>query len=162
MLKFILPHLSYLSWTFQFGNLNFSRISATIKTLKAKIYKTYTKTKYLANDGRLKLCNIGLSESTKTLIEKWNKDYVEIISLNIGHHFPPDLLTILYVFSIFDATQISSKNGQQFKIYVQAEINEIAYHFFKENFEDGNKLLQQWKIMNIEWTLGSISKASWR
>ena len=67
LLKFILPHLSYLSQTFQSGNLNFSTISPNIHVTKTKLHKLHAENKVLVKldkdlgeDGRISLCNIGL------------------------------------------------------------------------------------------------------
>ena len=88
-LKFILPHLSYLSQTFQSGNLNFSRISPNIHVTKTKIQETRAENKLLVEldkdlgeDRRLSLCNITLPESTRSLTENRVKSNVEIISSN--------------------------------------------------------------------------------
>lgn len=44
----MLPHLSYLSQTFQLGSLNFPRISPTIDTEKMKLQEVYIPDKVLA------------------------------------------------------------------------------------------------------------------
>ena len=107
LLKFMLPHLlSYLSRTFQSSNLNFSRVSPNIHVTKTKLQETHAENKILVEldkdlgeDGRLSLCNITLSESTRSLIENQVKGYVEIISSNIDDRFPPESLAILEAFS---------------------------------------------------------------
>ena len=43
----MLPHLSYLSRAFQFGNLSFSRISPNIHVTKTKFRETRTENKIL-------------------------------------------------------------------------------------------------------------------
>ena len=70
LLKFMLPHLSYLSRTFQSGNLNFYRISPNIHVTKTKLQETRAENKVLVKldkdlgeDERLSLCNITLPES---------------------------------------------------------------------------------------------------
>ena len=66
----MLPHLSYLSRTFQSGNLNFYRISPNIPVTKTKLQETRAENKVLVKldkdlgeDERLSLCNITLPES---------------------------------------------------------------------------------------------------
>ena len=77
------------------------------------------------------------------------KSYVEIISSNIDDGFLPELLAILEAFSIFNMSQIPNKTTQEFKIYREAEINEIGNHFYQENLEEKNISLEQWKLMKI-------------
>ena len=69
----MLPHLSYLSRAFQFGNLNFSRKSPNIHITKTKLQETRAENKILVEldkdlgeDRRLSLCNITLPESTRS------------------------------------------------------------------------------------------------
>ena len=133
----MLPHLSYLGRTFQSSKLNFSRISPNIHVTKTKLQETHAENKILVEldkdlgeDGRLSLCNITLPESTRSLIENRVKSYVELISSNIDHCFPPESLGILEAFSIFDVSQIPNETTQEFKIYGEAEINEIGNHFY--------------------------------
>ena len=154
-MKFRLPHLSYLSRTFQSGNLNFSRISPNIHVTKTKLQETHAENKVLVEldkdlgeDGRLSLCNITLPESTRSLIENRVKSYVEIISSNIDDRFPPESLAILEAFSIFDVSQIPNETTQEFKIYGEAEINEIGNHFYQENLEEKKILLEKWKKLS--------------
>ena len=157
-MKFILPHLSYLSQTFQSGNLNFSRISPNIHVTKTKIQETRAENKLLVEldkdlgeDRRLSLCNITLPESTRSLIENQVKSYVEIITSNIDYRFLPESLAIFEAFSIFDVGQIPNEtNTQEFKIYGETEINEIGSHFYQKNLEEKKILLEQWKLMKIE------------
>ena len=153
----MLPHLSYLSRTFQSGNLNFSRISPNIHVTKTELQEMHAENKVLVElnkdlgeDGRLSLCNITLPESTRSLIENQVKSYVEIISSNIDDRFPPESLAILEAFSIFDVSQIPNETTQEFKIYGEAEINEIGNHFYQENLDEKKILLVQWKLMKIE------------
>ena len=91
-----------------------------------------------------------MPESTRSLIENRVKSYVEIISSNIDDRFPPESLAILEAFSIFDVSQIPNETTQEFKIYGEAEINEIGNHFYQENLEEKKILLEQWKLMKIE------------
>ena len=153
----MLPHLSYLSRTFQSGNLNFSRISPNIHVTKTELQEMHAENKVLVElnkdlgeDGRLSLCNITLPESTRSLIENRVTSYVELISSNIDYCFPPESLAILEAFSIFDVSQIPNETTQEFKIYGEAEINEIGNHFYQENLEEKKILLEQWKLMKIE------------
>ena len=154
----MLPHLSYLTQTFQSGNLNFSRISPNIHVTKTKIQETRAENKLLVEldkdlgeDRRLSLCNITLPESTRSLIENQVKSYVEIISSNIDYRFLAESLAIFEAFSIFDVGQIPNEtNTQEFKIYGEAEINEIGSHFYQKNLEEKKILLEQWKLMKIE------------
>ena len=88
-LRFMLPHLSYLSRTFQSGNLKFSRINPNIHVTKTKLLETRAENKVLVEldkdlgeDRRLSLCNITLPESTRSLTENRVKSNVEIISSN--------------------------------------------------------------------------------
>ena len=46
-------------------------------------------------------------------------------------------------------SQIPNKTTQEFKIYREAEINEIGNHFYQENLEEKNISLEQWKLMKI-------------
>ena len=149
--------MSYLSRTFQSDNLNFSRINPNIHVTKTKLQETHAENKVLVKldkdlgeDGRLSLCNITLPESTRSLIENQVKSYVEIISSNIDDRFPPESLAMLEAFSIFDVSQIPNETTQEFKIYGEAEINEIGNHFYQENLEEKKILLEQWKLMKIE------------
>ena len=154
----MLPHLSYLSRTFQSGNLKFSRISPNIHVTKTKLLETRAENKVLVEldkdlgeDRRLSLCNITLPESTRSLIENQVKSYVEIISSNIDYRFLPQSLAIFEAFSIFDVGQIPNEtNTQEFKIYGEAEINEIGSPFYQKNLEEKKILLEQWKLMKIE------------
>ena len=91
-----------------------------------------------------------MPESTRSLIENRVKSYVEVISSNIDDRFPPESLAILEAFSIFDVSQIPNKTTQKFKIYGDAEINEIGNHFYQENLEEKKILLEQWKLIKIE------------
>ena len=91
-----------------------------------------------------------MPESTRSLIENRVKSYAEIISSNIDDHFPPESLAILEAFSIFDVSQIPNETTQEFKIYGEAEINEIGNHFYQENLEEKKILLEQWKLMKVD------------
>ena len=153
----MLPHLSYLSRTFQSGNLNFSRISPNIHVTKTELQEMHAENKVLfkldkdlGEDGRLSICNITLPESMRSLIENRVKSYVKTISSNIDDGFPPELLATLESFSIFNMSQIPNKTTQEFKIYREAEINEIGNHFYQENLEEKHILLEQWKLLKIE------------
>ena len=150
LLMFMLPHLSYLSRTFQSGNLKFSRISPNIHVTKTKLQETRAENKVLVEldkdlgeDRRLSLCNITLPESTRSLIENQVKSYVEIISSNIHDRFPPESLALLEAFLIINVSQIPNETTQEFKIYGEAEINEIGNHFYQENLEKKKILLEQ-------------------
>ena len=104
--------------------------------------------KDLGQDGRLSLRNITLRESARSLIENRVKSYVEIISLNLHDRFPPESLAILEAFSIFDVSHIPNETTQEFKIYGEAEINEIDNHFYQENLEEKKILLEQCKKLS--------------
>ena len=73
-----------------------------------------------------------MPESTRSLIENQVKSYVEIISSNIHDRFPPESLALLEAFLIINVSQIPNETTQEFKIYGEAEINEIGNHFIKK------------------------------
>ena len=74
-----------------------------------------------------------MPESARSLIENQVKSYVEIISSNIDYRFLAESLAIFEAFSIFDVGQIPNEtNTQEFKIYGEAEINNLEVTSIKK------------------------------
>ena len=155
LLKFVLPHLSALSRTFQAGNLNFCRISPSIQITKGRIDEVVNENKVIKElekdlKDRLQLCNLSMEDRSKEIIQERVKKYSKAICKNIDDRFPTDSLAILGSFSVFDVTQVPSDiSAPDFKVYGQSEITAIKEHFHQEQ-QVGNEFLEQWKDMKYE------------
>lgn len=83
LLKFMLPHLSALSRTFQAGNLNFCRIVPRLQITKGRIEKVVNEDKAVKElekelKARLDLCNLSMDDKTREMIQEWVKKYARL------------------------------------------------------------------------------------
>ena len=156
MLKYMLPHLSVLSKTFQTGSLNFSRIVSSIKKTKYKIQDLAKKGTHLEQlrldiNGRLVACDISLSEGDEKLIETFGTQYAQAISKNIEERFPKEALDVLDAFSVFNAELVPSyTNSNTFSVYGNREIETLQNHYFSGNEKKAKALAIQWQDFRFE------------
>ena len=155
LLKFILPHLSALSRTFQAGNLNFCRINPSIQITKGRIEEVLNEDKVVKElekdlKARLELCNLSMGDGSKKIIQDRVNKYSKAICTNIDDRFPRESLAVLESFSVFDVTQVpNDTSAQEFKVYGQSEVTAIKKYFYQEQ-QTGNYFLEQWKDMKYK------------
>ena len=156
MLKYMLPHLSVLSKTFQTGSLNFSRIVPSIEKTKYKILDLAKKGTHLEQlrldiNGRLAACDISLSEGDEKLIETFGTRYAQAISKNTEERFPKEALDILDAFSVFNAElTLSDTNSNTFSANGNREIETLQNHSFSGNEKKAKALAIQWQDFKFE------------
>ena len=104
MLKFILPHLTVLSKTFQKGEINVSWIAPNIEKTKFKINQVTQQSeplKQLKKDAAncFSACEITINK------EKITRQYSNSIIKNLEEQFPKEVLNDLDAFSVLNVEQ---------------------------------------------------------
>ena len=151
ILKFVLPHLSILSKTFQAGELNFSRISPAIEKTKFKIRKVVrnkTPLEELKKDlaGRHELCGKVLTDSQERFVQNVNEKYAKSIIKNIEERFPENSMAILKSLYIFNIDNFpADASSQQFLVHGLEEIDVLVEHY-----GNSERVHEQWSDFRFE------------
>ena len=155
MLKFVLPHLTTLSKTFQKGSLNFSRISPSIEKTIRKLHQITAEKQHLNSllndvDGRLRRCQFDFSTFQKEMIAELATRYINALENNIRQRFPKDVVTVLEAFNIFNAEVIPNSTSDEFAIYGTDEIEVSKKHYYDNKLKTGELLINQWEDFRYE------------
>ena len=157
----MLPSLTALSYTFQIGAINFSRITPNIEKTKSKLQQILDEQKplvLLKSDmkNRLQRCNLKVDEQVEEAIYSMTERYTRVALWNIDDRFLHNILGILDAFSIFNLDNIPTNvTSSEFSACGHSEINVLSNHFFA-NEENKDIFIEEWE--SLKFDLFSLKK----
>lgn len=160
VLKSVLPILTALSLTFQYGTINFPRIAPAIKCAKARLQALVKDddeeesqiSRELRQDlqegGKLSTLELQLSRDSEA-VDKLLSRYVSALQDNIDARFE-DSLPVLPAFAIFDIRSLPQKDSVHFKHYGEGDIQKLSAHFYPGEEAAGTQLGAEWATFKYE------------